>query len=46
MWFREKLQVTLQGLQLTCGHRVERSIHHTQRYWIGATMHCPEFEVT
>lgn len=33
-------------LTLTCGHRVERSVHHTQRYWVGSTIFCPECEVT
>ena len=34
------------ALDLTCGHRTEHSVHHTQRYWIGSTVLCPECGVT
>jgi len=34
------------SLALTCGHRAERSVHHTQHYWVGSTTHCPECGVT
>ncbi len=34
------------ALDLTCGHRTERSVHYTQRYWIGTTTLCPECELT
>ena len=34
------------ALDLTCGHRVERTVHHKQRYWIGTTTVCPECEFT
>ncbi len=43
---RREEELDIWALDLTCGHRTERSVHHTQRYWIGSTTHCPECEVT
>lgn len=33
-------------LALTCGHRVERTVHNTNQYWSGSTTHCPECGMT
>jgi hypothetical protein len=34
------------ALSLTCGHRVERSVHHTNRQWSGSTVHCQDCAIT
>ena len=34
------------ALELTCGHRVERTAHFTQLYWMSSTVACPECEMT
>lgn len=34
------------ALDLTCGHHVERTVHHNQRDWIGTTTLCSECEMT
>lgn len=43
---RREDELDVWALDLTCGHRVEREVHHTQRSWIGATTHCPGCEIT
>jgi len=44
VWREEELDIW--ALELTCGHRVERRVHHTNRYWSGSTVHCPACSVT
>lgn len=39
-------ELDIWALDLTCAHRTEHSVHHTQRYWIAATVLCPECRVT
>lgn len=39
---RREEELDIWALDLTCGHRVDHSVHHTQRYWTGSTVHCPE----
>jgi hypothetical protein len=43
---RREEELDVWVLNLTCGHSVERSVHHTQRYWVGSTTHCPHCDVT
>jgi len=43
---RREEELVIWALDLTCGHRTEHSVHHTQRYWIGSTALCPERKVT
>lgn len=41
-YVRREEELDVWALDLTCGHRVEHSVHYTQRYWVGSTAHCPE----
>lgn len=43
---RREEELDIWALDLTCGHRVEHSVHHTQRYWVGSTIHCRECDST
>ena len=43
---RRDEELDIWALDLTCCHRTERGVHHTQRYWIVATVLCPECKVT
>ncbi|MDH6180770.1 hypothetical protein M2152_000952 [Microbacteriaceae bacterium SG_E_30_P1] len=43
---RRDEELDIWALDLTCGHRVEHNVHHTQRYWVGSTTHCPECSMT
>lgn len=43
---RREEELDVWELTLTCGHRVERSVHYTQRYWVGSTTFCADREVT
>lgn len=43
---RRETELDVWALTLTCGHRAERSVHHTQRSWVGSTTTCPECVVT
>jgi len=43
---RREEELDVWALDLTCGHRTEHSVHHTQRYWIGSTVLCAECGVT
>lgn len=43
---RREEELDVWALTLTCGHRVERTVHHTQRCWVGSTTFCADCEVT
>lgn len=43
---RHEEELDVWALDLTCGHRTEHSVHHTQRYWVGSTVFCAECGVT
>jgi hypothetical protein len=43
---RREEELEVWALDLTCGHRTEHSVHHTQRYWVGSTVPCFECGVT
>ena len=43
---RREEELDIWALDLTCCHRTERGVHHKQRYWIVATVLCPECRVT
>ncbi|HEX4402818.1 MAG TPA: hypothetical protein VHZ98_15970 [Galbitalea sp.] len=43
---RREEELDVWALSLTCGHRVEREVHHTNRYLAGSTAHCADCGVT
>jgi hypothetical protein len=43
---RREEELDVWTLTLTCGHRVEREVHHMTRYWIASTVPCGECRAT
>lgn len=43
---RREEELDVWELELTCGHRVDREVHHSNRSWTGSTALCPECHAT